>query len=137
MNAREIMSADPIVVEVDASIADAFEVLQNAEIRHLPVVDDGEVVGMLSDRDFRVAYISPIADAESIDRLKAKLRAPVSSIMTSGVVTVTPDTELTEIIDCMLVNKIGAVPVVDEHADELVGIVSYVDILRAHAEMAD
>ncbi len=137
MNAREIMSADPIVVQIDTSIAEALEVLQNAEVRHLPVVDEGTIVGMLSDRDFRTAYLSPLADTESLDRLKAKLQSPVSTIMSSGVVTVNPETDLADVIDCMLENKIGAVPVVDARGDELVGIVSYVDILRAQREELD
>jgi len=137
MNARDIMSANPVVVRVDTSIAEALEVLQSAEVRHLPVVEDGEVVGMLSDRDFRAAYLSPLADEAALDKLKARMRASVNTIMSADVVSVAPEADLSEIIDCMLENKIGAVPVVDERNDELVGIVSYVDILRAQRDALD
>ncbi|MNC91117.1 CBS domain protein [compost metagenome] len=56
---------------------------------------------------------------------------PVSAIMSCNVVTVTTETELVEVIDLMLDQKVGAVPVVNDDSSELVGIVSYMDVLRA------
>lgn len=55
---------------------------------------------------------------------------PVSEVMSSDVIVVTPATEVVEIIDLMTENRIGAVPVVDNDS-HLAGIISYVDVLRA------
>jgi len=123
--AADLMTSNPKTIPDGASVADAIDVLEDLDVRHLPVVDsEGNLVGILSDRDLR-----PLAterDPESRVRL---IRTPVADLMTSGVVFVDPDTELSEIIDLMLEHRIGAVPVVDGDG-QLVGIVSYVDILR-------
>lgn len=123
--AADLMTSNPRTIQDGASVADAIEVLEELDVRHLPVVDsEGNLVGILSDRDLR-----PLAterDPESRVRL---IRTPVADLMTSGVVSVVPDTELSEIIDLMLDHRIGAVPVVDGEG-QVVGIVSYVDILR-------
>src|SRR5262245_57877663 len=117
MRATEIMTEDPMTVEVTAKIAEAIDILQTLEIRHLPVVDrGGTLVGMISDRDLRSAN----GKEESI-----------AAIMSADVSTIDPETDVEEIIDLLLELKVGALPVVDEETKELMGIVSYVDVLRA------
>ena len=54
--------------------------------------------------------------------------------MSAGVVSVDPETEVGEVVDLMIEHRIGAVPVVARGTDEIVGIVSYVDVLRASKE---
>lgn len=134
MTAEELMTDDVTTVDETASLAAALEILSQLEIRHVPVVHDGEVTGMISDRDLRSLGLDIVTDLESLERIKARLQAPVSSLMTGGVVTVDRSTDVSEIIDLMLEEKVGAIPVVDEETNELVGIVSYVDVLRAARE---
>lgn len=111
------MTDDPMTVEATAKVSDAVNILQSLEIRHLPIVDKvGVLVGMISDRDLRSAN----GDEQS-----------VGSLMNSNVVTIDPETEVEEIIDLLLEQKVGALPVVDDQTNELMGIVSYVDVLRA------
>lgn len=113
------MTHDPMTADVTARIGDALDILQALEIRHLPIIDQtGSLVGMISDRDVRGLAVS------SLDR-------PVTSIMAADVSTIDPETEVEEIIDMLLELKVGALPVVDEESKELLGIVSYVDVLRA------
>jgi len=116
ITARELMTESPTVVDATATLRNAIEKLQALDVRHLPVVDtDGQLVGMLSDRDLRSAVLP--------------LDASVSSIMSTDVIAVDLEADVAEIIDLMLDNKIGAVPVLDSD-DVLVGIISYVDVLR-------
>ena len=118
ITARELMTEAPTVVDATATLRNALEKLQALDVRHLPVVDtDGQLVGMLSDRDLR-AQIGVLP-----------LDASVSNIMSTDVIAVDIEADVAEIIDLMLDNKIGAVPVLDAD-DVLVGIISYVDILR-------
>ncbi|RME60971.1 MAG: CBS domain-containing protein, partial [Candidatus Dadabacteria bacterium] len=67
----------------------------------------------------------------------AKLSEPVSKIMHTDVITISPDTTLDEMIDLFIDEKIGAVPVVDPESNHLEGIVSYIDILKAVRELAE
>jgi len=127
----EIMSRDPFVVSVTDTVGAAIKKLIEADVRHLPVVSEGELVGMVSDRDLR--SFTPIAMLELAHprELQSRLAQPVSKVMTSDVISVNPETEIEEVIDLMIEHKIGAVPVVEADSSKLVGIVSYIDALRA------
>lgn len=118
VSAHDIMTENPTVIDVTATIAEAIEVLNSLEIRHLPVMRGTNLVGMLSERDTHNLY-GETRENNTVDR-----------IMNSNVISVAPDATLTEIADTLLENRIGAVPVIDPHDETLLGIVSYVDILR-------
>ncbi len=131
LTARDLMTESPAVIDVTATLRTAIDRLQALEIRHLPVVDsDGELVGMISDRDLRALAIPFVLDSENVSIVRQALDASVASVMSSDVIAVDEDADAAEIVDLMLDNKIGAVPVVDGDR-ALVGIVSYVDVLRA------
>ena len=121
----EIMSPKPVAVEADQTVREALRRLITEDIRHLPVVDDGALVGMLSDRDVR-GFANEVLSG---NELSEQLSRPVSEVMSSDVVSVDPETEVGEAIDLMIEHKIGALPVVAD--GQLVGILSYVDVLRA------
>ncbi len=131
MNAQDVMSDNPNTIREDASIGEAVEVLVAAEFRHLPVVRGTELVGMLSDRDVRSLVTPRLMDVGALEELKARYDDPVAELMNQDVVKVYPETDLGEVIDRMLEEKVGALPVVDADTGDLVGIVSYVDVLRA------
>lgn len=135
MRADEIMTSDVITIRATQSIADAVAIFAERNLRHLPVLGDGgQLVGMLSDRDVRSLGLTRAIDAATLRGVEERMAWPVSRAMTGDPATVSPEAELTEVIDCMLENDVGAVPVVDEDRDTLVGIVSYVDVLRAVRE---
>jgi acetoin utilization protein AcuB len=125
MIVQDIMTAVPLSVEVTERLAAARAKLFEADVRHLPVVDRGRLVGIISERDLPSDLVDPTArgGADRADR-------PISAFMSSDVLSVSPESELDEAIDLMIEHRIGAVPVVDADGDRLVGIVSYVDVLR-------
>jgi CBS domain-containing protein len=121
MIAADIMTNDPRTVRADDSIGEAYEVLRELDVRHVPVVNnDGDLVGILSDRDLAGR------SRESLPSSTAR----VADVMSGAVVAVDPQAELREVIDRLLENHISAVPVVDGES-KVVGIVSYVDVLRS------
>lgn len=124
MVVEEIMSTQPVVVEANESIGSACVKLREADVRHLPVVDRGTLVGILSDRD--LAAFDPELGAYSEARTE-----PAASVMSSDLVLANPETDVADAIDLMIEHKIGALPVVAADSLELIGIVSYVDVLRA------
>jgi len=131
LTARDLMTESPTVIDVTATLRSAVERLQALDVRHLPVVDsDGALVGMISDRDLRGLTFPYFIAGENVSAVRTALDASVASIMSSDVIAVDEEADAAEIVDLMLDNKIGAVPVVDSDG-QLVGIVSYVDVLRA------
>ena len=126
----EIMTVRPVVVREDASVGEAWNLLRALDIRHLPVINaDRELVGIVSDRDFTAPPMSA-ALAELVGNQAASLTAPVSSIMTGAPLSVEQDDDVREAMELMVENKVGALPVVGPEG-HVVGIVSYLDVLRA------
>jgi acetoin utilization protein AcuB len=137
MNAEEIMTAEIASVKSSDTLGKAMALLAELDVRHLPVLDNGELVGMLSDRDLRDLGIHRLDDLESLDRMQSVKKMRVSDVMSADVLSVAPGASVREIIDLMVEEKVGAVPVVDGHTGGIVGIVSYVDVLRAAASELD
>lgn len=137
MIVQDIMTPDPTTVTETTGLGEAMGVLTEGNIRHLPVTRGGDVVGMLSDRDVASLGYRLANDVEHIDSLRARLSQPVSSMMSGGVVTVGQDADVSEVVELLLEEKLGAVPVVESGTTRLVGIVSYVDVLRAVGDVLD
>ena len=133
MSVEAIMTQSVLSVGPSATVREAIRLLEDSEIRHLLVVEDGQLVGIVSDRDLR-EYRIPLmleADADQASRrAEAILDTAVSEVMASDVVAVDSSESVLSVIDAMIEYKVGAVPVIDRHSDELLGIVSYVDVLR-------
>jgi CBS domain-containing protein len=123
MQIGEVMTNNVRYVEVDDSLHEAIAAMHDLDVRHIPVLDEGELVGILSDRDLR-AYEAAVGEDDP-----ENLEVPVAEVMNTNVQTVGPEAELVDVIDLMVEHRIGAVPVVDASTRDLVGIVSYIDVL--------
>lgn len=136
MKVVEIMTQHPKSIRASATIEQALNELYESEFRHLPVVEDeGVLLGMMSERDlagYKVALEYQIADKASVGRL---LEQKIADVIQGDIVVVYPDTEVAELIDLMLDQRVGAVAVVEAEGARLVGVVSYVDILRAVTDL--
>jgi acetoin utilization protein AcuB len=129
------MTEDPVTVTASSTVGEAIQILQELNVRHIPVVNQSnELVGMLSDRDLRAVSVPRTIDEEWLGELRIALETPVARVMSSNVVTVQEEASMPEVIELMLDNKIGAVPVVDADS-ALVGIISYIDLLRELHEL--
>lgn len=132
MVVEEIMTRDPISIEASSPLSEAIRVLFELDVRHVPVIDNGELTGMLSDRDLRGLHSPGLSTGSEIASF---LERPVSQHMTGCVVAVGPEAEVSDVIELMVDRKIGAVAVVDGHDRALLGIVSYIDVLKAAASL--
>ncbi len=137
MIARDLMTPNPLTVTPQASIAEAWDVIGELAVRHIPVVENGALVGMLSDRDLARVDIAKVLRVEGADALREELETPIVEIMTSDVISVQPETGVGEVISLLLEHKIGAVPVVEPGTREVLGIISYVDVLRALQDLVE
>ena len=133
MLVKHRMTADPVSVSPDDTLADALRLTREHRIRHLPVVRDGVLAGILSDRDLRTAMPSPL-EAEDAERAARVGDTPVSGIMTAEVITAGPHDSVEDAAKLLCRHRIGALPVVDAHG-ALLGILSESDVLDAFVEI--
>ena len=131
MLVRELMTAKPITVDPGTPMLEARQRMVEKRIRHLVVVENARVVGIVTDRDVRLNLPSPATSLSvwEINYLLAQLT--VGGVMSAGVIIVDPDRPIAEAARIMVDHKIGALPVVDE--GRLVGIITESDFVRAMA----
>ena len=125
------MTENPMTVTENARVAEAADLLQDLDIRHLPVVRGTELVGILSDRDLGSIYRPSLDDEDALSRIEAMYNSPVSEYMSTSIVHIDPESNIQDAVQMMLQNRVSALPVVESSSGDLVGILSYVDILRA------
>jgi acetoin utilization protein AcuB len=126
-----MMTRQPVTMDITGTVQEAADLMVAADVRHIPVVEHGTLVGMISDRDVR-SYMLPRSERIfQADEERARLAESISAVMPSEVMTIRPDTPVAELLDIMLEEKIGAVPVLAPDTGELIGMVSYIDVLRA------
>jgi acetoin utilization protein AcuB len=125
------MTRNPVTLDITSTVQDAADMMWAAEVRHIPVVERGTLVGMISDRDLR-SYMLPRPERIfRADEERARMAVSVSAVIPSDVTTVRPDTPVADLLDILLEEKIGAVPVLAPDTGDLIGVVSYIDVLRA------
>jgi acetoin utilization protein AcuB len=114
------MTCKPMAVEKSAPLLEAAKLMQSNDIRHLPVLFDGRIEGVLSATDIQL--IRGLRDVD-IEKLK------VYDCFTPNPFTVTPEALLTDVLDEMAEKKYGCALVADN--EHLVGIFTSVDAIRA------
>lgn len=125
---EQVMTREPAVVTPNDPIRMAIQRMRESRCRRLPVVEDGKVVGIVSDRDLRRATNSPLVlrerwyDEFMLDHVQ------VRACMTADPVTVSPATPIVEAAKLMRDKKFGGLPVVAN--GRLVGIVTETDLLN-------
>jgi CBS domain-containing protein len=128
MQVREIMSTDIEVVDRNDNLRTVEERMATKQLRHLPVLEQGEVVGMVTQRDlFKAAMSSAMGYGEKAQQAYLQ-SVRVKEIMVYPVVTVAPDTSVVAAADMMMNKGIGCLPVVEDQP--LIGIVTKTDLLR-------
>jgi len=121
---EDLMTRSPLTVEASRSLADAKRLMKRWGVRHLPVMDDGELVGLISDRDVKLIEAHSDTRASDIALAEAMSRAPW---------TVAPTTPLEVAVRHMARHKLGSSVVVDNK--KVVGIFTSNDGLRALAQV--
>lgn len=128
MLVRDCMTKDVVTLEPNDGLVTAEDVMRLGRIRHMPVVEDGELVGIVSQRDlFHSALVKALGFGTHATQ-KARETLLVKEAMTTTVTTTTADTPLADAARLMLDQKIGCLPVVED--DKLVGILTEADFVK-------
>jgi acetoin utilization protein AcuB len=119
-----------VTIDIDAPLADAVSSMQAHRIRHLCVLEEGRLVGILTDRDVKRALPSVFtADLAESQYEKVLTEISVGRVMTKNPITVSLETPLIEGVSLMLTHRISGLPVIEE--GQLVGIITETDCLLA------
>jgi acetoin utilization protein AcuB len=125
LQVRDSMSREIVTLSPDETAATALALCRERRIRHLPVLREGILVGIVSDRDLR-SSTPALGDPA---RAAALQKVLVEGVMTTDVVSVHPDDPIEQAANSMRERRIGCLPVLD--GDELVGIVTASDVMDA------
>lgn len=127
MIVKDLMTTDVTTVSPQSSIGVAVRLMQEGGFRRLPVIDEGNLVGIVTDRDLRLATNSPLVLREKWYSDFILLSIKVGACMTPDPITVAQEATVLEAARLLRDHKIGGLPVVE--GDQLVGIVTTTDIL--------
>ncbi len=133
MFVRERMSRPVIFVSPEMPIHDALALFKKEHIRRAPVIKDGKLVGIISEKDLLNASPSPVSSLSIWEMNYLLSKVAVKQVMTKKVLTVTEDTPIEEAARIMADNKIGGLPVVRD--GKVVGIITETDLFKVFLEL--
>jgi len=128
MQISDVMTRSVITAPPGMSLALAQRLMDDHRIRHLPVVQEGQLVGLVSDRDIRQALPSPTTTLTPAEFTYKMGTLTIATCMTRAVATVPPEADLVQGMRQLLAGPYGCVPVLT--GGQLVGIVTAIDVLR-------
>ena len=126
----EIMQTEVATLAPGEGLDLADDVMRLGRVRHMPVLDGGRLVGLVSSRDLLAASLTKSLEFDPSARRAFMRSIEVSEVMSRTLVTVGPEATLREAAVLLLENRIGCLPVVDEGAT-LLGLITETDLLKA------
>ena len=122
MRVGEIMNKEPITISPETRVGQALKLMQQHQIRHLPVIEEGFMVGWISARTLREVLLASMLEVIT-----------VGDVMVEAPFSVTPETSVEEAARLVHEHKIGGMPVLD--GEKLVGVITVNDLLSAFINM--
>jgi len=134
MFVKQRMTSNPITITSTATIADASELMRTNKFRRLPVVDDGELVGLVTDRDLRAVAPSPATTLSifELNYLLAKMQ--IKDIMQKKIITIKADAAVEEAALLLYNHRIGGLVVVDDNG-AVTGVITETDIFKCFVDI--
>jgi len=132
MLVRDRMTREVVSVSPSTNLFDALMLTRTQGVRHLPVLDGGALVGLVTDRDLRLAMPAK-GTAPEKERERLLATSLVGDVMTRNLVTTTPDAPVEEAARLLYEHYIGCLPVLSE--GRVVGLLTETDLLRALVEL--
>ena len=125
---QDFMTPNPVVITPNTSLIDAYTVMCDNEIRRLPVVEQGELVGIITMSDILRSVPNLSEDETDTATRLLLVTLTVVDLMTSEPVTISPDDTIQEAAELMLENQVSGIPVLQ--GDQVVGIITESDIFK-------
>jgi acetoin utilization protein AcuB len=122
MKVKKRMAKKLVTIGRHTSVSDASTLMKEHSIRHLPVVEEGQLVGWVTEGDIRQAYLASLIE-----------QVAIVDIMIQDPITISPEANLEEAAEILFRHGVGGLPVVDK--DKLVGVITVADIMAAFIEV--
>lgn len=129
----ERMSKPVITIHPEMSIAEALNMMKVEKVRRFPVVKEGKLLGVVSDKDLLNASPSPVSSLSIWEMTYLLNKITVNEVMAKNIMTVTEDTPIEQAARIMADNKIGGLPVMREGG--VVGIITETDLFKMFLEI--
>jgi len=126
---RDFMTSEPQTLETKNTLLDAVLMLRRQELRHIPIMEDARLVGILTDRDVARYAPSMLMGISPQEYNRVFEDTPVAKIMTRNLYHTSPEAPLAEAVHLLYNFKLGCLPVMED--ERLVGIITVSDMLRA------
>jgi acetoin utilization protein AcuB len=128
---REIMPEKMVTISESDTLSTVEDIMTLGEVRHMPVVRGGRLVGIVSERDLLRVSLSNLTEFGTEQRRAFLHVVEIARVMSTPPIVIDPEASVTEAARVMALHKIGCLPVVED--DELLGIVTDTDLLRHFA----
>jgi acetoin utilization protein AcuB len=125
------MSTRPVTIPAGERLSTVEDIMTLGGVRHMPVVQRGRLVGVVSERDLLRASLSALSGVGTEERRAFLGAVEISEVMSEPPITIGPEAKVEEAAHLMAEHKIGCLPVLEK--DELVGMVTETDLLRYFA----
>lgn len=129
MRVEKCMQRRPVTVSPQDTLRGAWQIIRERRVRHLPVVERGRLVGIVTDRDLRQALPSRAVGLEIHEAPHLAEKVRIWEVMARAVVTISREAPIEEAARLLLKYRIGGLPVLK--GETLVGIITKTDLLRA------
>jgi CBS domain-containing protein len=116
---REVMTPGPETIQADRPVVEAAKLMKNADAGMIPVMENGNLLGTVTDRDIALRIVADGKDPQS---------TPVREIASTDIVTIEPDRDLDEALQLMAKHQVRRLPVVED--GRLVGVLAQADVAR-------
>jgi CBS domain-containing protein len=125
---RDIMETKLVTISASERLSMVEDIMRLGRVRHMPVVQAGKLVGVVSERDLLRASLSVLSEHRDAERRMFLHVVEISRVMSSPPIVISPDATIREAALLMADRKIGCLPVVD--GDRLIGMITETDVLR-------
>jgi CBS domain-containing protein len=134
LRARDIMGKTLVTISVSERLSTVEDIMTLGHVRHMPVVQGGKLVGVVSERDLLRASLSVLSEHRGDERRAFLHVVEIARVMSAPPIVIGPDASIDEAARLMAEKKIGCLPVVE--GDRLLGMVTETDVLRCVAGIA-
>lgn len=125
---RDIMQTKPVTISASERLSTVEDIMTLGHVRHMPVVQGGQLVGVVSERDLLRASLSILSEHRDEERRAFLNVVEIARVMSTPPIVVEPGAPIEEAALVMAEKKIGCLPVLE--GDELVGMLTETDVLR-------
>lgn len=136
LKVRDIMTSDPVTVSQDTRLDEVIGLMKSNQFRHILVIENERLAGIITDRDLRLAMNSPLIQHDPKEDVELLHSHQASDCMTSNPVTVQAEASVTEAVNMMQRFKFDGLPVLDSD-ERLVGIITVSDVLKSYITLLE